>query len=61
VDASSTDSVNQSYTKSAADGLSKAITKKGTPEVDAVSGATCSSKAIIEGCKKAMESAKKEE
>jgi uncharacterized protein with FMN-binding domain len=57
VDASSTDTVNQSFTKRAAEKLAEKITEKGTPEVDAISGATCSSKAIIEGCQKAMESA----
>ena len=36
------------------------IVKKGLPEeIDTVSGATCSSNAIIEGCKKALEEAKR--
>jgi uncharacterized protein with FMN-binding domain len=60
------DSSNDWYIKRAVDGTSKypgvtsQIISKGTCEgVDVVSGATCSSKAIIEAVKKALESAKK--
>jgi uncharacterized protein with FMN-binding domain len=60
------DSSNDWYIKRAVDGTGKypgvagQIVSKGTYEgVDAVSGATCSSKAILEAVKKALESAKK--
>jgi uncharacterized protein with FMN-binding domain len=59
------DSSNDWYIKRAVEGTSKypgvagQIVSKGTCEdIDAVSGATCSSKAIIEAVKKALESAK---
>jgi uncharacterized protein with FMN-binding domain len=59
------DKSNDWYIKRAVEGTSKypgvatQIASKGTYEdVDAVSGATCSSKAIIEAVKKALESAK---
>lgn len=58
------DSSNDSYIKRAADGTSSKpgvvtqILEKGTTEgIDTVSRATCSSKAIIEACQKALESA----
>lgn len=57
---------NDSYIKKAAQGTSKyvgvvtQITEKGMPEgIDTVARATCSSNAIIEGCQKALEEAKK--
>ena len=60
------DSDNDSYIKKAAQGTSKyvgvvtQITEKGMPEgIDAVARATCSSNAIIEGCQKALDEAKK--
>jgi uncharacterized protein with FMN-binding domain len=60
------DSDNDLYIKRAVNGTAKypgvagQIVSKGTCEgVDAVSGATCSSNAIIEAVKKALESAKK--
>lgn len=59
-------SSNDSYIKRAAEGASKLpgvvtqITKKGSPEeIDTVTRATCSSNAIIEGCQKALEAAKR--
>lgn len=59
-------SSNDSYIKRAAEGTSKLpgvvtqITKKGSPEeIDTVTRATCSSNAIIEGCQKALEVAKR--
>ena len=59
-------SSNDSYIKRAAEGNSKLpgvvtqITKKGSPEeIDTVTRATCSSNAIIEGCQKALEAAKR--
>ena len=62
------DSANDSYIKKAVNGTStKAgvvaqIINKGLPEeIDTVSRATCSSNAIIEGCKKALEAAKRPE
>jgi uncharacterized protein with FMN-binding domain len=60
------DSDNDWYIKRAVDGTSKypgvvgQIVSKGTSaDIDAVSGATCSSNAIMEAVKKALESAKK--
>ena len=60
------DSSNDSYIKRAAQGTSKIagvvtqITEKGMPEeIDTVTRATCSSNAIIEGCQKALDEAKK--
>lgn len=60
------DSSNNSYIKRAAQGTSKAagvvtqITEKGMPDgIDTVARATCSSNAIIEGCQKALDEAKK--
>ena len=59
-------SSNDSYIKRAAEGTSKLpgvvtqITKKGSAEeIDTVTRATCSSNAIIEGCQKALEAAKR--
>ena len=59
-------SSNDIYIKKATNGTSSRegvvskIVKKGLPEeIDTVSGATCSSNAIIEGCKKALEEAKR--
>ena len=59
-------SSNDTYIKKATNGTSSRegvvskIVKKGLPEeIDTVSGATCSSNAIIEGCKNAMEKAKR--
>lgn len=59
-------SSNDSYIKRVAEGTSKLpgvvtqITKKGSPEeIDTVTRATCSSNAIIEGCQKALEAAKR--
>ena len=59
-------SSNDSYIKRAAEVTSKLpgvvtqITKKGSPEeIDTVTRATCSSNAIIEGCQKALEAAKR--
>lgn len=52
-----TDPVNRPFVKSK---LLKAIIRKGTPEgVDTVTGATCSSKAILEACREALQQAKK--
>ena len=58
-------SSNNSYIKKAANGTStkegivSKIINKGLPnDIDAVSGATCSSDAIIAGCEKALEEAK---
>ena len=55
-------SPNRSFIKKAAEGSSKykgvvkQILEKGVPEdIDTVSGATCSSKAIINGCLLALE------
>ena len=60
------DSDNDSYIKKAAQGTSKyvgvvtQITEKGMPEgIDTVARATCSSNAVIEGCQKALDEAKK--
>ena len=57
---------NDRYIKNAANGTStkegmiSKIVNKGLPEeVDTVSGATCSSNAIIEGCRQALEQAKR--
>ena len=57
-------SENDSYIKKAANGtsskkgvVSQIITKGMPEEIDTVSGATCSSNAIIDGCKKALETA----
>ena len=61
-------SSNNSYIKKAANGTStkegivSKIINKGLPkDIDAVSGATCSSDAIIAGCEKALEEAKRRE
>lgn len=58
------DAANDSYIKKAANGtsskkgvLSQIITKGMPEEIDTVSRATCSSNAIIDGCKKALEMA----
>lgn len=52
-----TDPVNRPFVKSK---LLKAIIRKGTPEgVDTVTGATCSSKAILEACREVLQQAKK--
>ena len=58
------DSENDSYIKKAANGtsskkgvVSQIITKGMPEEIDTVSRATCSSNAIIDGCKKALEMA----
>lgn len=60
------DPSNDSYIKRAANGTSSKpgvvtqIVEKGTLEnIDTVSGATCSSKSILEACEKALESAKR--
>lgn len=60
------DKTNDRYIKNAANGTStkegmiSKIVNKGLPEeVDTVSGATCSSSAIIEGCRQALEQAKR--
>ena len=57
-------SENDSYIKKAANGtsskkgvVSQIITKGMPEEIDTVSRATCSSNAIIDGCKKALETA----
>ena len=57
-------SENDSYIKKAANGtsskkgvVSQIITKGMPEEIDTVSRATCSSNAIIDGCKKALEMA----
>ena len=59
---------NETYIKRAAEGTSKLrgvvtqIVEKGTvEEIDTVTRATCSSNAIIEGCRKALEAAKRPE
>ncbi len=53
------DSINKSFIKMAEKGLVSKIVSKGTPEgIDAVSGATCSSKSIIDACKEALNKAK---
>ena len=61
-------STNDSYIKKATNGTSSKegvisqIVKKGLPEeIDAVSRATCSSNAIVAGCEKALEAAKRPE
>lgn len=61
-------STNDSYIKKATNGTSSKegvisqIVKKGLPEeIDAVSRATCSSNAIVAGCEKALEEAKRPE
>ena len=58
------DAANDSYIKKAANGtsskkgvVSQIITKGMPEEIDTVSRATCSSNAIIDGCKKALEMA----
>ena len=58
---------NDSYIKKAANGTSSRkgvvaqVIEKGMPEeIDAVSRATCSSNAILEGCKKALEEAERQ-
>ena len=58
---------NAPYLKKAINGTSKQkgvvaqILEKGKPEdIDTVSKATCSSRSIIEGCRKALEAAKRE-
>ena len=52
-----TDPVNRPFVKSK---LLNAIIRKGTPEgVDTITGATCSSKAILEACREALQQAKK--
>ena len=60
------DKTNDRYIKNAAsgtttkEGMISKIVNKGLPEeVDTVSGATCSSNAIIEGCRQALEQAKR--
>ena len=60
------DKTNDRYIKNAANGTStkegmiSKIVNKGLPEeVDTVSGATCSSNAVIEGCRQALEQAKR--
>lgn len=62
------DKKNDRYIRNAANGTStkegmiSQIVNKGLPEeVDAVSGATCSSNAIMEGCRQALEKAKRPE
>ena len=62
------DKINDRYIKNAANGTStkegmiSKIVNKGLPEeVDTVSGATCSSNAIIEGCRQALEQAKRQQ
>lgn len=61
-------SENDSYIKKAANGtsskkgvVSQIITKGMPEEIDTVSRATCSSNAIIDGCKKALETALRQE
>lgn len=55
-----TNSVNKSYTNTAKKSMVTKIVSKGTADgVDTVAGATCSSKAIKEGCQKAFAAAKK--
>ena len=55
-----TNSSNKAYTNTAKKGMVSKITAKGTADgVDTVSGATCSSKAIKEGCQKAFDVARK--
>ena len=55
-----TNSSNKAYTNTAKKGMVSKITAKGTADgVDTVAGATCSSKAIKEGCQKAFDAAKK--
>ena len=60
------DKTNDRYIKNAANGtstkegmISKIVNKGLSEEVDTVSGATCSSNAIIEGCRQALEQAKR--
>lgn len=62
------DAANDSYIKKAANGtsskkgvVSQIITKGMPEEIDTVSRATCSSNAIIDGCKKALETALRQE
>lgn len=62
------DAANDSYIKKAANGtsskkgvVSQIITKGMPEEIDTVSRATCSSNAIIDGCKKALEMALRSE
>lgn len=62
------DASNNTYVNRAANGTSSKegmvskIIRNGLPEgIDTVSGATCSSNSIIEGCKKALEQAKRPE
>lgn len=62
------DAANDSYIKKAANGtsskkgvVSQIITKGMPEEIDTVSRATCSSNAIIDGCKKALEMALRRE
>ena len=62
------DKTNDRYIKNAANGTStkegmiSKIVNKGLPEeVDTVSGATCSSNAVIEGCRQALEQAKRQQ
>ncbi len=55
-----TDATNKSFINMARKGLVPKIISKGTTEgIDAVSGATCSSKSIIDGCQTAFSQAKK--
>ena len=55
-----TNSSNKAYTNTAKKGMVSKITAKGTADgVDTVAGATCSSKAIKEGCQKAFDAARK--
>lgn len=55
-----TNSSNKAYTNTAKKGMVSKIVSKGTADgVDTVAGATCSSKAIKEGCQKALSAAKK--
>lgn len=55
-----TNSTNKAYTNSAKRGMVSKIVSNGTADsVNTVSGATCSSKAIKEGCQKAFAAAKK--
>ncbi len=54
------DSINKSFINMAVKKLVPSITSSGTTDgIDVVSGATCSSKSIIEGCKAAFDQAKK--
>ena len=50
---------NSFYIKAASEGVvSQILQKNSTEGIDTVSSATCSSKAIIEACQKALEQAK---